>query len=149
MKYLNQQEFQMKNFAMAIALLASVNTFAQVVYTDAADLSTSTINHTIVDAEYKLIPTQTTTRKVPGGVVLASEPVVALNVAFTDTMFASEGNEVSYVTFTFKTTDFDAADVASLKAASPAWRHPFNRAGKNFAKKYFTLQVKKAARTIS
>jgi hypothetical protein len=152
----------MKTFALAFALLASVNTFAQVVYTDSADLSTSTIGHSLVDAEYKLIPTKTTTRKIPGCVihsenypenceevvVLQSEPVVVVTVSYKDTMFASEGNELSYAFFNFKISDFDAAEVAALKAASPLWRHPFSNAGKRFAQKHFTLSVVRAERTI-
>jgi hypothetical protein len=153
----------MKNFAIAISLLASVNSFAQVVYSDSADLSTSTQSHTIVDAEYKVIPTKTTTKKISGCtmtaenypetceevVVLASEAVVTVNVAYTDSTFATEGNMSSFASFNFKLSDFTAEDVAALKAASPAWKHPFSSAGKKFAKKNFSLQVKNVTRTIS
>jgi hypothetical protein len=152
----------MKSFAIVLALVASVNTFAQVVYTDSADLSSSTTSHQIVDAEYKLIPTKVTTRPTPGcvihsenypencqtTVVLESTPAIVINVSYVDSNFTSEGNLTQNLAFTLKPEDFNAADVAALKAASPAWKHPFSNAGLNFAKKNLTLNVVKAKRSI-
>lgn len=148
----------MKSFAMAIALLASVNTFAQVVYTDSADLSSSTHSFAIVGAQYKKIATKVEERKVPGCtitsenypetctevVAVESTPVVEVNVSYVDSSFVSEGQNLSYATFTFNVADFDAADVAALVG-----KNEFSRAGRNFAKKYFTLSVKREARKIS
>lgn len=148
-------------FAIVLGLLATVNSFAGVIYSNTADLSSSTSQHALVDAEYKLIPTKVEYRWIPGcredgeasrdcreAVVLESQPVVAVNVSYADSMFQSEGNEKNWLTLNFKLEDFSAEDVAALKASYPTWRHPFSRAGQKFAKKNLQLQVVKAARTI-
>lgn len=152
----------MKSFAIALGLMASVSSFAGVIYSNTADLSTSTSQHKLTDAEYKLIATKTEIRQIPGcnpngerhpsecqeEVVLESQAVVTANVSYVDSMFSSEGNEKNWVSFNFKLEDFAAADVAALKAAYPTWRHPFSRAGQKFAKANLALSVKKAERTI-
>ncbi len=149
-------------FAIVLGLLASVNSFAGVIYSNTADLSSSTSQHKLVDAEYKMIPTKTEIRQIPGcnpngdrhpvecqeEVVLEAQPVIAVNVSYEDSMFSSEGNEKNWLTLNFKLEDFSAEDVAALKAAYPTWRHPFSRAGQKFAKKNLQLQVVKASRTI-
>lgn len=148
-------------FAIVLGLLATVNAFAGVIYSNTADLSSSTSQHVLADAEYKLIPTKVEYRWIPGcredgeasrdcreTVVLESQPVIAVNVSYVDSMFSSEGNEKNWLTLNFKLEDFSAEDVAALKASYPTWRHPFSRAGQKFAKKNLQLQVVKATRTI-
>jgi len=151
----------MKNFAIVLGLLASVNTFAGVIYSSTADLSSHSYGHVIKDAEFKLIPTKTEIREIPGctpggeagticteEVVLESQPVVAVNVSYVDPATVSEGQDKSWLSLNFKHEDFAAEDVATLKAAYPTWRHPFSRAGEKFAKKNLALQVRNAERTI-
>ncbi len=152
----------MKTLAIAFTLAASLNSFAGVIYSDTADLSSSTVQHKIAYAEYRMVPTKTEIRQIPGchpngerhpvecqeTVVLESEPVISVNVSYVDRMFPQEGNQKEFLTLNFSLEDFSAEDVASLKAAYPTWRHPFSRAGTNFARKNLELQVVKAQRTI-
>jgi hypothetical protein len=148
-------------FAIVLGLLASVNSFAGVIYSNTADLSSSTSQHKLADAEYKLIPTKVEYREIPGcredgevqrecteTIVLESQPVIAVNVSYVDSMFSSEGNDKNWLTLNMKLEDFSAEDVAALKASYPTWKHPFSRAGQKFAKKNLQLQVVNAARTI-
>ncbi|GEM_PF-2348452 len=152
----------MKTLAIAFTLVASVNSFAGVIYSNTADLSTSTSQIKIADAEYKLIPTKTETRWIPGcnpngerhpvecqeTVVLESQPVITVNVSYKDNMFQEEGNFKRNLALNFRLEDFSADDVASLKAAYPTWRHPFSTARRDFVRKNLELQVVKAQRTI-
>lgn len=141
---------------IALTLLASMSSFAATV-----DLSGSTTQHKLVDAEYKLIPTKVEYREIPGCredgeasrdctevIVLETKPVIAANVSYVDSMFPQEGNEKQWLTLNFEPSEFDAADVAALKAAYPTWRHPFSNAGRRFAKNILKLEVKTAERTI-
>jgi hypothetical protein len=151
----------MKTFVIALSLMASVSSFAGVIYSNTADLSTGTRSFKLDSAEYKLVPTKTEIRQIPGcnpngeagnicteEVVLESQAVVFVNVSYVDPMLMSEGYEKSWIGFNFKTEDFSADSVAALKAAYPTWRHPFSRAGQKFAKANLSLEVKKATRTI-
>jgi hypothetical protein len=147
----------MKSFAIAFALLASVSSFAQVVYSDAADLSSATTNHALVDAEFKMIATKIQTTEIAGcnpyaegspectvTTVLERTPVIVVNVSYVDPTFFSDGPAVAWLSFNFKPSDFDAADVAALKN-----KGFFSKFGQTFAKKYFSLKVVNALRTIS
>lgn len=152
----------MKTLAIAFALVASVNSFAGVIYSNTADLSTSTSQIKIADAEYRLIPTKTETRWIPGcnpngerhpvecqeTVVLESQPVITVNVEYKDSMFQEQGNRKRNLALNFRLEDFSADDVASLKAAYPTWAHPFSTARRDFARKNLELQVVKAQRII-
>ncbi|MCM2350223.1 MAG: hypothetical protein NDI69_09380 [Bacteriovoracaceae bacterium] len=152
----------MKTLAIAFGLIASVNSFAGIIYSNTADLSSSTIGHKLVDAEYKLIPTKTEIRQIPGCVatgdrhpvecqetiVLESHPVVAVNISYVDHYNRQEGNQKEWLTLNFKLEDFAAEDVAALKAGYPTWAHPFSSVGKAFAARNLDLQVVDAERTI-
>lgn len=152
----------MKTLAIAFTLAASFNSFAGVVYSNTADLSSSTALHKIVDAEYKLIPTKTEIRQIPGcnangdrhpvecqeEVVLESQPVITVNVSYIDRMFPQEGNQKENLALNFRLEDFSASDVAALKAGYPTWAHPFSSVGKTFAARNLELQVVNAPRTI-
>lgn len=143
-------------FALVLGLLASVNAFAV-----SADLSSSTTQHKLVDAEYKLIPTKVEYREIPGCrpdgeaqrdctevIVLESKPVITANVSYVDSYMTSEGNEKNWLSLNFEVSEFSAEEVASLKAAYPTWRHPFSNAGRKFARNVLSLEVKNVARTI-
>jgi len=152
----------MKTFAIAFGLFAAVNSFAGVIYSNTADLSSATNQFKLEDAEYKLIPTRTEIRQIPGcnphgdrhpiecqeEIVLESQPVIRVNVSYKDPTFTSEGQMKEWIGFNFKLEDLSTEDVAALKLAYPTWRHPFSRAGRNVARKNFTLNVKRAERTI-
>ena len=152
----------MKTLALAFGLIVSANSFAGVIYSNTADLSTSTSQIKLTDAEYKLVATKTEIRQIPGCnpngdrhpvecqevVVLESQPVITANVQYVDSMNRSEGNEKMNLALNFRLEDFSAADVAALKAAYPTWAHPFSTVGKKFAAKNLELQVKLASRTI-
>ena len=146
----------MKTFAIAFALLSSVSAFAA-----SADLSLSARNIKLVDAEFKLIPTKVEYREIPGcredgeasrvcteAVVLETRPAIVANVSYQDAFSSSEGNEPSWLTLELDMNDFSAEDIESLKKAYPTWKHPFSRAGRNFAKKNLALSVVRAERTI-
>lgn len=146
----------MKTFVMALTLLASMSSFAAT-----ADLSGSTTQHKLADAEYKLIPTKVEYREIPGCredgeasrdctevIVLESKPVIVANVSYVDPMFSSEGNDKNWLMLQFDIAEFSEEEVASLKAAYPTWRHPFSNAGRRFAKNVLKMEVKTAARTI-
>lgn len=149
----------MKSFAIAFALVASFNTFAGVA--KSADLSISTRNFVLADAEFKLIPTKTEIREIPGcnpngeagnicteEVVLETRPAIIANVSYDDAMFTSEGHDKQWLSLEFDLADFSADDVEALKKAYPTWKHPFSRAGQKFAKKNLELSVVRAERTI-
>lgn len=146
----------MKTFAIAFSLLASVSSFAAT-----ADLSIDSTLHKLVDVEFKLIPTKTEVRDIPGCnpygeagnictevVVLETRPAIVANVSYKDGFSSYEGNESSWLALELDMGDFDAADIEALKAAYPTWKHPFSNAGRNFAKRLLKLEVKKAQRTI-
>lgn len=146
----------MKTFAIAFALLSSVGAFAAT-----ADLSISTRNIKLVDAEFKLVPTKVEYREIPGCredgeasrdctevIVLETRPAVFANVSYEDSTFSSEGNEPNWLTLELNMADFAQEEIESLKKAYPTWRHPFSRAGRNFAKKNLSLSVVRAERTI-
>jgi hypothetical protein len=122
----------MKNFAIALGLLASVNSFAGVIYSNTADLSTSTTNHKIWRAKKFNLATKTETREIPHCnmetnypctevIALERTPVLMVDVEYKDSMFSSEGNEKSFVSFIL----------------------PVSEAGKKL-----NLSVKRAERTI-
>lgn len=152
----------MKTLSLALGLMVSASSFAGIIYSNSADLSTSATQIKLTDAEYKLVPTKVEVRQIPGcnpngerhpvecqeTVVLESQLVITANVQYVDTMFPSEGNEKSNLALNFRLEDFSAEDIAALKAAYPTWRHPFSRAGQYFAKKNLELQVRLAERTI-
>lgn len=146
----------MKTFAIAFALLSSVSAFAA-----SADLSISTRNFKLVDAEYKLIPTKVEYREIPGcredgeasrecteTIVLETRPAVIANVSYDDSMFSSEGNQPNWLSLEIDIAELPASEVEKLKKAYPTWRHPFSRAGQKFAKNNLALSVVRAERTI-
>ncbi len=146
----------MKPFVIALTLLASMSSFAAT-----ADLSSSTSQHKLVDAEFKLIPTKVEYRRIPGCredgeasrdctevIVLESKPVIVANISYVDSMFTSEGNDKNWLSLQFDIAEFSEDEVASLKAAYPTWRHPFTNAGRRFAKNVLKMEVKTAERTI-
>jgi hypothetical protein len=125
----------MKSFAIALGLMASVSSFAGVIYSNTADLSTSTTAHKIWRAKKFNLATKTEIRQIPGCIVtgdrhpvecqeevaLERTPVLMVDVEYKDAMFQSEGNEKSFVSFIL----------------------PVSNVGKKL-----TLSVKKAERTI-
>ncbi len=148
--------------ALGILLVGSNAFSADVNYGNTADLSTTTKNFKLANAQYALVPTKVEVQKIPGCnangetsqdctkvVVLESEAVVQANVSYVDTTFSSgEANEVSWLTFYFRLSNFSASEVEALKAVYPSWKHPFSRVPAKFAAKNFELSVTKESRTI-
>lgn len=143
--------------------MTAVPTFAgEVNYSNTADLSITTSQFKLTDAQYAIIPTKTEIQTIPGCnphgdsgqdctrvVVLESEPAIKANVRYVDSMFSSgDGNNESWLTLNFRLTDFSDDQVSMLKAAYPTWKHPFSRAGKNFAANNLELSVSTETRTI-
>jgi hypothetical protein len=151
----------MKFLAIAFSMVAAVNSFAGVIYSNSADLSTGTTNFKLDSAEFKFIPTKTEIRQIPGcipdgeagnicteEVVLESLPVVHVNVSYSDPFLQSEGYDKSWIGFNFRTEDISADDLAALKSVYPTWKHPFSKIGARVAKSNFSLSVKRSERTI-
>lgn len=150
----------MKSLALALALVSGA-AFAQVNYSNTADLAKEHSAFKIDQAVYTLIPTKTEEREIPGcipwgeastdcteTVVLESEPVVQVFVDYTEGVFRDPELPRSYVAFNFPLSSFSADDVAALKKASPMWRLGGSSVRKAFAKNKLALEVVKAPRTI-
>ena len=109
----------MKNFAIALGLLASFSSFAGVIYSNTADVSTSTRGHKIWRAKIFNLATKTEIRQIPGcnpngerhpvecqeEVATERTKVLAVDVEFEDSMNQSEGNQKSFVSFVLPASD--------------------------------------------
>ncbi len=109
----------MKNFAIVLGLLASVNSFAGVIYSNSADVSVASRGHKIWRAKIFNLATKTEIRQIPGcnpngerhpvecqeEVALERTPVLAVDVEYTDTFNQGEGNEKSFVSFILPASD--------------------------------------------
>lgn len=149
--------------ALSLGLLMSLSTsYATTVTTSrSADLSLSTAQHKLEDAEYVIVPTKTEMRRIPNctpnhesgetcyrEVVIESKPMVQANISYRDSYNQGEGNEKSYLTLRFELADFDAGEVDLLRSAYPRWKHPFSNAPRKFAARNLDLSVAKETRTI-
>ena len=144
---------------MALATSAFSST-VEIDYARTADITTSSSNVVVAYAQYVMLPTETEVRDIPNCniydegtisctevVVLKREPAIQATVTYSDALASSEDNG-GYLTFNFKLSDFSADQVALLKAATPAWKHPFSSAGFKFAKNNLVLTATKAQRDI-
>ncbi len=109
----------MKNFAIVLGLLASVNSFAGVIYSNTADVSASTTGHKIWRAKIFNLATKTEIRQIPGcnpngerhpvecqeEVATERTKVLAVDVEYRDTFNNGEGNEKSFVSFVLPAAD--------------------------------------------
>lgn len=149
---------------LALTILTSLTSaFAQVTYSDRADIDKAHSNIRISDVRYVALPTKTEIREIPGCnpygeasndctevVVLARQPVVQVTVSYTEGFWRDPDMREGYVNFNFRTNEFDAAEVEALKAASGIWDFTGrkHRIRKGFAKKNFDLQTALVTRTI-
>lgn len=151
----------MKSFLFAAALVASQLAAAGVRYSNQVALPSSTTQVTLVDAQYDVVPTETVVRPIPGcrpdgeasnvceeTVVVASEAVIRANISFRDRSSSYEGHEASWTSVVFKLSDFSAEDVAMLKAAYPAWKHPLSKAPRQFAASKLSLTSQSVKQVI-
>lgn len=137
--------------------------FAQISYSDRADIDKAHSNIRISDVRYVALPTKTEVREIPGCIpggeaardcteviVLERQPVVQVTVSYTEGVFRDADIREEHVDFNFRTTDFDASEVNKLQAASGLWDFTGrkSRVRKAFAKKYLELQTAIATRTI-
>jgi hypothetical protein len=108
----------MKSFAIALGLMASVSSFAGVIYSNTADLSTSTSQHKIWRAKLFNLATKTEIRDIPGcnpngeagypcteEVATERTLVLAVDVSYADSMFSGEGQEKQFVSFVLPAAD--------------------------------------------
>ncbi len=145
----------MKNALVVGLLFLAQQSFAGPVnYYNQVEMPTTSQQVHLVDAEYVLLPTRTATRAIPGcnpnseagpvcdeTVVLESEAVVRANIGYRDSMFSSEGNQLSYTSVIFKLADFSAQEVAALKSVYPSWKHPLSSLQRDFAKSQLVLSI--------
>ena len=106
----------MKNFAIALGLLASVNSFAGVIYTNSSDVSADAHSFKIWRAAKFNLATKTEIRQIPNcnfetqypcteEVALERTLVLAVDVEFTDPQFSSEGDRTKFVSFVLPASD--------------------------------------------
>lgn len=151
----------MKKLIFAATLMAACFATAAVNYSNQVTLSSSAGQIKLTDVQYDLIPTRTVVRPIPGcnpygeqggpceeTIVLESEAVIRANISYVDSTFSSDGNEVSWTSVVFRTSDFSAADVNSLKAVYPTWKYPFSNVARNFARNKMTLSAQTVKQTI-
>ncbi len=142
----------MKQIIFVALTVAALSAKAGVNYANQITLPSSASQVTLTDAQYDIIPTRTEVRPIPGcnpygeasqdcneTVVLESEAVIRGNISYADSMNSGEGNERSWTSVVFKLADFSAADVNTLKAVYPPWKHPFSNVGRHFAKNKMSL----------
>ncbi len=153
---------------MTKVLILSIAMFAQIALADGiryynqVEIPTSSVQVKLDDAQYAEIPTQTVVHPIPGcnpnseagtdcnkTVVIKREPAIVANISYRDsTNHSDEGQQMTYTSVLFKTSDFSAADVAALQAVYPQWKHPFSSVPRNFAKNKLSLNLAKVMRTI-
>jgi hypothetical protein len=113
---LNQQESRMKNFAIALGLLASVNSFAGAIYSNSTDVSADARSFKIWRAAKFNLATKTETRDIPNcnieyqspcteEVALERTLVLAVDVEFIDPANSPEYDGRSFVSFVLPATD--------------------------------------------
>lgn len=150
--------------ALALGILSIIpSAFAQVSYSDTADIDKAHSNIRISDVRYVALPTKTEIREIPGCnpngeastvctevIVLERQPVVQVTVSYAEGVFRDPDMRESHITFNFRTTDFVAADVNALQAASGLWDFTGRKARvrRAFAKKNLELKTAIATRTI-
>lgn len=150
--------------ALALTILTSLTSaFAQVTYSDRADIDKAHSNIRISDVRYVALPTKTEIREIPGCnphgeasndctevVVLERQPVVQVTVSYTEGVWRDPDMREGYLNLNFRTNEFDAAEVEALKAASGIWDFTGRkyRIRKGFAKKNFDLETALVTRTI-
>lgn len=151
----------MKQIIFAVLTVAALTSQAGVNYSNQVTLSSSVSQVTLTDAQYDIIPTRTEVRPIPGcnpygedsrdcneTIVLESEAVIRAHISYRDSFVSSEGNESSWTSVLFRLSDFSQADVDSLKAVYPPWKHPFSNVGRKFAKNKMALTSQTVKQTI-
>lgn len=148
--------------ALGILTLAT-SAFAQIRYSDTADIAKAHSNIRISDARYVALPTKTEIREIPGCredgeasrvctevVVLERQPVVQVTVSYTEGIFRDPDMREGWITFNFRPEEFDAEEVETLRKASGIWDFTGRKARvrKAFSKKNFELQTQLVDRTI-
>ena len=121
----------MKSFIIALGLLSSVHSFAGVIYSNTADLSTSTSQHKIWRAKLFNLATKTEIRQIPGcnphgdrhpiecqeEVATERTLVLAVDVEYRDSMFPQDGGGKNFVSFVLPAADAGKKLNLSVKRA--------------------------------
>lgn len=144
---------------IALLVIVSANAQAEVVYSNQFDAPKTAKDFVLKSVEYKLVPTKTETRKIPGCrpsnfrtdcyevVVLESKPVIGVNVGHYDPALVDGDYRGTTTSLNFRLEDFSENDVNVLKNLS-FWRRAFSRTGEKIANENLYLEVVKEQREI-
>lgn len=144
---------------IVLFVLISAHSNAEVVYSNQFDAPKNAKDFTLKYVEYKLVPTKTETRKIPGCrpsnyrtdcyevVVLESTPVIGVNVGYFDPSQVDGDYRGSTHTLNFRLDDFSTEDVNELKSLS-FWRRVFSKTGARIANDNLYLEVERARREV-
>lgn len=147
----------MKSMLFVLALVASVNVFANDLFVPSKDLSDDVSDIALDYAVFGKIATKTELRKIPGceatterhpsecfeRVVIERTPVVTVYVTYNDPTYVDDHHNKQWFAINFRPEEISAEDLAALKRG-----HRLSRTGARIAKKSFTLQVKRVQRTV-
>lgn len=122
----------MKLFFGLIALVTVSTAFAQINFSDTADLDKAHSEIRLADVQFRLLPSKTEVRRIPGCrptgnasrdctevVVLERQPVVEVLVAYMDGIFHDSDRRLrkQYLTLNLRPESFSADALAELKTA--------------------------------
>lgn len=130
----------MKLIFAFIAMLLVTSAFAQINFSDSADLDKAHSDIRLEDVEYRLLPSKTETRRIPGCrptgnasrdcyevVILEKQPVVQVTVGYMDGIFRDSDRRVrkQYLVLNLRPEVFSEQSIAELvglrKRARLAW----------------------------
>lgn len=146
-------------FLMALLFIVSANAGAGVVYSNQFDASRTSKNFKLKSVEYKLVPTKTLVRPIPGcrpsnyrtdcteTVVLETQAVIAVNVGYFDPAMIDGDYRGTTTTLNFRLEDFSSEEVAELKNLS-LWRRIFSKTGERIANDNLYLEIEKIERQV-
>lgn len=121
------------SFVMLLSL-SMTSAFADVVYSDSADLNKSHTNVRISDVEFRNLPSKTETRRIPNCipyrgremnncyevVVLETKPAVQVTISYKDGIFRDHDRRMNkrHFVLNFRPETFSEAEVEELKSIS-------------------------------
>lgn len=127
----------MKSIFALTSFLFVTTAFAQVTFSDTADLDKAHSDIRLADVQYRLLPSKTQTRRIPGcrptgnasrdcteTVVLERQPVVQVSVAYEDGIFHDSDRHLrkQYLTLNLHPELFSEESLAELSVLRKASR---------------------------
>lgn len=146
-------------FLMGLLFVVSAHASASVVYSSQFDASKTSKEFNLKSVEYKLVPTKTLVRPIPGcrpsnyrtdcteTVVLETQPVIAVHVGHFDSSLVDGDYRGTTTTLNFRLEEFSAEDVTELKNLT-FWRRIFSQKGQQIANDNLYLEVEKVERQV-